>query len=387
MRAHSGRLADRRIVFLLDSFALGGSERQALLLARYLQGVEGARVRFIAQDAGGPVREQAEAMGMATETRPWRRPRRTLASWRGRRAYARALRREGVDALLPITVEPCTLIGLIWRAAGAAAGIWRQGDPGISLRDKEIQRRAILGASHRVANAPIGREALVEVHGVAPASVEVIPNAVAPAAPLASAEVWRRRLGLEEEQPLVAMVGNFRWYKDHATLVRAWRHVVDASTQPTPVLAFAGREDETGAACRQIAAELDLDEHIRFLGFEADVSGLVNAADLGVLSGYQEGCPNGLLEPMYFGKAVVGTSSGGSAYAVGEEGAGRLVPREDPEALAQAILAYLEDPEARAQAGAAGRARIERVFSEQASGDAWTRLILDGLARAGRDRR
>jgi glycosyltransferase involved in cell wall biosynthesis len=66
---------------------------------------------------------------------------------------------------------------------------------------------------------------------------------------------------------------------------------------------------------------------------------------------------------------VVATRVGGVPEVVEEGWSGRLVPREDPAALATAIADVLEAPAAAAM-GARGRARVEAAFT------------LDGMVRA-----
>jgi glycosyltransferase involved in cell wall biosynthesis len=68
-----------------------------------------------------------------------------------------------------------------------------------------------------------------------------------------------------------------------------------------------------------------------------------------------------LIEAMSCGIPVVATNSGEIPHAV--EGAGRLVPEQDPAALAEALDALLADGPARAALASAGLARARDRFA------------------------
>lgn len=65
-----------------------------------------------------------------------------------------------------------------------------------------------------------------------------------------------------------------------------------------------------------------------------------------------------LLEAQACGKAVLAGRSGGTVEAIQSGVTGELVPCEQPEPLAEAIVGLLSDPERRRAMGAAGRAWV-----------------------------
>jgi glycosyltransferase involved in cell wall biosynthesis len=65
------------------------------------------------------------------------------------------------------------------------------------------------------------------------------------------------------------------------------------------------------------------------------------------------------LEAMASGTPVICSSTCGIAELIGDTGAGNVVPSEDPAALRDALVPYLEDPELAAKAGALARAVAE----------------------------
>jgi len=74
-----------------------------------------------------------------------------------------------------------------------------------------------------------------------------------------------------------------------------------------------------------------------------------------------------VVEAMACGKAIVATTLAGNPLVVREGDNGRLVPPDDPAALAAALGDLLDDPEARAHMGRRSRERAEMEFS-------WPRL-------------
>src|SRR5205085_3817786 len=127
------------------------------------------------------------------------------------------------------------------------------------------------------------------------------------------------------------------------------------------VLVLAGAFFETHLNLKALAYDLDLGKSVRFLGGVKDVSGLLSAVDVGVHSSVNEGVPNGVLECMAAGLAVVGTDYPGIREAVGS-GHDFLAPPFDVEALAERLIKLALDRDARERAGQANRIRIETDF-------------------------
>lgn len=109
-------------------------------------------------------------------------------------------------------------------------------------------------------------------------------------------------------------------------------------------------------------------------GYRDDTDRFYQSLDLFVLPSRREGISNTILEAMASGLPVVATRVGGNPEIVEDRVSGTLVPPENPQALADALLAYLREPALLARHGQAGRERALRDFSMQAMVDAYTRV-------------
>jgi glycosyltransferase involved in cell wall biosynthesis len=95
---------------------------------------------------------------------------------------------------------------------------------------------------------------------------------------------------------------------------------------------------------------------VRLLGARDDVADLLEAADLVVMPSRWEGSPLSAHEALLAGRPLVATAVGGLPEFLGG-GAARLVPADDPAALAAAVTELLGDDAARLALAEAGRQR------------------------------
>jgi len=192
-------------------------------------------------------------------------------------------------------------------------------------------------------------------------------------------------LDLEETAFVATMVANLHGYKDHATLLNAWRVVVDhLQTGSTPTLLLAGTPENTALTLKAQAFDLELGRSVRFLGAVEDVSGLLLASDCCVFSSQFEGVPNGVLEGMAAGLAVVATDIPGIREAVGDSRCAILTPPGDAERMAEAILEVARNPAQARAMGRAGQERIRQEFTPEKMVRESVEWIEEGLRRVGR---
>lgn len=181
-------------------------------------------------------------------------------------------------------------------------------------------------------------------------------------------------------QPLLVCVGELRRQKGQDLAVNALALMRDRQAR----LRFvgAGPNEQDGIAdgisreeLRRLATDLGVAERLEFRGQREDVGAELRAADLLIMPSRWEGLSKVLLEAMACGVPIVATRVAGTDVI---EGAGVLVAREDPGALARAIDDLLEDGERRRDLGQAGRRKAPEFSlarSMQRNILLWERLL------------
>jgi glycosyltransferase involved in cell wall biosynthesis len=357
---------------------MGGAERQSLHLARFLQDRCGAEVEMWGLRSGGTVAELCDRHGIAWRIVPFTWPAGNLRKVRDLSRFAWQLRKARPDVLMPYTVVPNAACCLVWPWTGAARCIWNQRgvlDQYVSLRCQGVAARR---APCLIANARHTARSLVEQFHVDPQRVHVVHNGIdLDLLGARSGADWRHKLGIDSGAFVACMLARLSVDKDHATLLRAWRRVVDrmAADGPAPVLLLAGRAVDTMEISKALAFDLQLERSVRFLGHVDDIPGLLQSADLAVFSSPAEGCPNGLLECMAAGLPIAATDNEGVREAVGPANERFLVSPGDAEAMAELILELARRGDERMRAGRENRERVASQFSYAGMGEATARFM------------
>lgn len=230
---------------------------------------------------------------------------------------------------------------------------------------------------------------LTDSVGLQPSKVTYIPNGIDAAAfaVVRDPPPPRRLMGdfAPGDTVLIGNVARLDKVKDHAGLLVAFKLLRERSVREGTDcrLIIAGDGPQRADLERQIF-KLGLTDMVRLLGNRVDIAELLAECDAFVLSSIAEGMPVTLLEAMAAGLPVVTTDVGGIASVVEAGVTGTLVPPANPEACADALLAYVADERLRRQHGDAGRARIEARFSLRTMTSAYAALYDKLLGRSVR---
>lgn len=164
---------------------------------------------------------------------------------------------------------------------------------------------------------------------------------------------------ITDQTRLIGIVANFYFAKGHEFLIRAMSKVVQQ--QPDLLLLMIG-DGPLMEEQRTLVDELNLQDHILFLGAQKNVFEYLNIMDIFVLCSRWEGMPISLVEAMYMGKPILGTNVTGISELVEHQVNGLLVRPESEDALADALLKMLSSCDLH-EMGKASEAKAQQMFS------------------------
>ncbi|HEX2994061.1 MAG TPA: glycosyltransferase family 4 protein [Anaerolineales bacterium] len=211
--------------------------------------------------------------------------------------------------------------------------------------------------------------------GIKPELVATIPNGIQ-ILPLENkdAEWSPEDLKLPTGCTFLLSVGRLVHEKAYEVLIQAMDLV--RKEYPDALLAIAG-SGVLQARLQSLIDTLQLNEKVLLLGDRPDVADLMTHADIFVMSSRSEGMPMALLEAMGSGLPVVVTRVGGLGEVVEDGSQGVLVPAEDPQKLAEAILELLRDSALRSRMGGNARRRIEENYTVERMCRQYEKVITD----------
>jgi glycosyltransferase involved in cell wall biosynthesis len=215
--------------------------------------------------------------------------------------------------------------------------------------------------------------------------VEVVPRGRDPQLLGRRTEERRARaragLGVGYDERIVLAAGRHEVQKGLDTLVLALPAILQAV--PGARLLVAGRE---GAQTRQLRALIDrlgVQQAVQLLGARRDVYDLLCAADVFAFPTRWEGMPGAILEAMALQAPIVASDVPPVREAVADGTTARLVPPDQPEALARAVIDTLQQPVAAAARAAAAQAEFQARFTVGRAADGMVAFYRKALSAAG----
>ncbi len=170
--------------------------------------------------------------------------------------------------------------------------------------------------------------------------------------------------------PLVVSVGRLSRQKGQDFLLDAWAAIRRRVPDATLVL--------VGDGPQRAALEARGSPGVRLVGERDDVPLWLAAADVVAAPSRWEGMSLSVLEAMASGRSVVATDVAGMGELLGGN-AGAIVPRERPDALAQALIDRLADPARASAEGVRARRRVEASHDLSRSLSAMVALYEEAL--------
>jgi len=354
------------VLFIIDSFEQGGSERQALQLLRDLHHSGRCNVRLVCLQNKGTLRAEAEQLGIGEIHEYALTSFYDLNFLKQLRRLVRFVKQNEID----VVHTHCFYTNIFGMAgaflAGVAARITSKGETdGFRTPMQKRAERFSFRLAHRViANCLVVQNQLIR-EGVNPKRIIQHYNGLDLERMKVRSDLTREEaramFGLPNDRRFVTIVANLRNpVKDHLMFLRAAASVRAAI--PDAAFVIAG-EGELMPSLRQLARALGIANDVHFIGRCDGVASLLFASDVGVLSSKAEGFANAILEYMASGLPVVSTDAGGVREAIIEGETGFIVPSGDDELMAERIIQVMRDNDKARAMGTLGKAIVAENFS------------------------
>jgi D-inositol-3-phosphate glycosyltransferase len=200
-----------------------------------------------------------------------------------------------------------------------------ENEPALRL---EMEQQLIKNADRIIAATVDERTQLIRYCGATANQVEVVPCGVdlklfVPLNRLAA----RKKLGLQQDQPVLLFVGRLDPFKGPDLFLRAIA-MMDEQAQVVLVGGILAGDTEL-EQLQALARELGISERVHFLGArpQKELPEIYNAADVTVVPSYHESFGLVSVESLACGTPVVATRAGGLSTIVRHGATGYLVPR------------------------------------------------------------
>lgn len=223
-----------------------------------------------------------------------------------------------------------------------------------------------------VAISEATRKALARYEFMLGSRIRVIYNGIRPlvADPEETARL-RVEQGIPEQAYVYGTVSRLDPVKNQEMMLRAFRRCLE--TCPDSVLLMVG-DGPDRTKLESLAKNLGVSDQVRFTGFISEPAQHLALMDCFLLSSHTEGTSMTLLESMSLAIPAVVTNVGGNPEIVMEGATGLLVPADNAEAFASAMIRLQEAPGLGRQLGQQAQARFREGFSVQAMSGHYLRL-------------
>lgn len=345
------------VLIALQLFSAGGAERQAGYLAEGLI-AKGYKVTILAfGQASGLSYERYQKAGISALATGFREklllPERGIKAALLRLKYQRKLiqlvKDLKVDVIIPFTYPPNVIYGTLWRKMGARACFWNQRDEGRGYSGRKFELKALNNCSAIISNSLEGKLFLKKYTNQV---ISIIHNGIKIPAEIAKPDIVK-------DEFRVVMLANLHGFKDHLTLLKAWKLFMEQ--KPKARLLLAGQKGDAFDSLHQFVLENKLQESVDFLGQVSNVNALLVTCHLAVFSSTQEGLPNGILECMAVGLPVIANDSLGAKEALSSKSV--FFPAGEYEKFAHKLSEFANDAIKRKKVGHLNRNQITLYFS------------------------
>ncbi len=164
------------------------------------------------------------------------------------------------------------------------------------------------------------------------------------------------KLGLLENDKVIAAIGRLHPQKGHEYLLRAARKIITRMKNLKILIVGDGPMRDS---LESLSERLGIKENVVFTGKRNDIKDILYLSDISVISSIREGFSNVVLESMACGKPVVATDVGGNKEIIINGENGFIVSSGDEDALADRILTLAGNEELTKKMGLATKETVK----------------------------
>ncbi|MCP4649525.1 MAG: glycosyltransferase family 4 protein [PVC group bacterium] len=186
--------------------------------------------------------------------------------------------------------------------------------------------------------------------------IALIPNGI----DITRFRVSSRKTDLESPARIVGIIARLSSVKGHTCLIEAMAQVIKEF--PEAKLYVFGEGHMKYKLIEQ-AEKMGMSERMLFLPSVSNTQEVLQEIDIFVMPSLQEGLGLSILEAQACGLPVIASNVGGIPTVVKNELNGLLVPPQEPNALAGAIMKVMDNKELAVKLGRHARANVEEHFN------------------------
>lgn len=337
-----------KILFAIVNLTYGGVQTQALTLAKALQ-KKGATIYFFyinKYDADFVDKELHAHSFKVIDGRYFLSNKLQKYSWRLNRYWPLFrtilhLKYNKIDYVIPYQDELSCLFGTVHPYSGIKKTLFHIRNTVVENKPKQnwYFKQALQNKPVIIANSHHARLKFSQVYGQDyDLDIQTIHNGLD--IRLIDRTVnWKHYFKVDSVDFVVTVIANFFKEKDFTTIFKAWQLFLKQTNVQAKLL-IAGDEGILGLmeAYKDEVKALGIEDYVVFLGRTSLNIELLSISDCNILSSYNEGLPNSVIETLAMGVPFLGTNVAGIKEVVGDTYPIPLFKPEDYKALERLLL-------------------------------------------------
>lgn len=372
-----------KVLHIHSGNMFGGVETELINFTRHRELCPQMKTDYAICYEGRLVKELKD-LGASLETLGGVRFSRPLSVWRARKRLAQYLRENLYDVIIVHSCWTQALFGKTARGSGAlqvhyvhdapTGGHWLEKMAKMSPPDLAI------------CNSRFSAERLPLIYKSVKSEVVYCLVTPQPVSSEPDRQLVRAGFGVSPETVVIVQVSRLEELKGHRLHLQALARMKDVPGWTCWIVGGAQRLHEQALldSLKNITRELKIESQVNFLGQRTDVWRLLSAADIYCQpNSGPEAFGLTFVEALSAAVPIVTTAIGGALEII-DDSCGLLVPVNDAEALANALLPLIKDHEHRRRLGSAGPPRASFLCDPQQQLNKLYTVLRGALEEAGR---